>query len=581
MRQVAGSSSRRRGGTRRLARRVVVGRAVVVVAALAVAFALPAPSAADSVSGYGAPSVVGQVPTNGGYVSQIAVADFNGDGLDDALLTRAVPRGLQTFPVTVLLNDGQGRFVDATSAIFVGEVPATQGAREPVVADFNGDRRPDVFIPDTGASRDPFPGYQNTLILSAPGGKLVDATANLPQASDFTFSAAAGDVNGDGRTDLYVGNIYGSSRVPPRILLGDGSGHFSIGAGLLPAAQADLDSNKYTSSLFADVNGDEKRDLILGGEDLPTQSVVLLGDGTGHFALLRHALPAKPFGPRAIAVDMASEDVNADRHPDLLIAFTKHSPFWAGHWIQVLINKGDGTFRDETASRLPQTDNDSASPASIRQRDLNGDHRTDFGLVSGNFAPLFLLDSQGVFEPGPPVFGTLVWSFIDAEGDGSNDILTAANSVGTDSAAVSLLRERLVTVPRLTHLQLSPTVFRAARAGASIAATDIGTELSYGANEPATTTFKVEHTMPGVRSGRGCVDVRPPRKAPRGKGCTRFVMVRGTFGHRDSAGPNQMEFTGRVGSKALKPGSYRLSATPSDDRGNIGRTVTAPFRIVR
>ena len=54
------------------------------------------------------------------------------------------------------------------------------------------------------ADTDPFPGYQNTLILSAPGGKLVDATGNLPQVYDYTHSAAAADVDGDGATDLYV-----------------------------------------------------------------------------------------------------------------------------------------------------------------------------------------------------------------------------------------------------------------------------------------------------------------------------------------------------------------------------------------
>ncbi len=212
---------------------------------------------------------------------------------------------------------------------------------------------------------------------------------------------------------------------------------------------------------------------------------------------------------------------------------------------RLLINKGGGTFGDETASRLPQTDNNGAWSSFIRQRDLNRDRRVDFGLqvigATGS-APLFILDPQGAFKPGPPVnLGSQIWSFIDAEGDGSNDILTA------NSTAVSLFRERLVpdtTAPTLTRLKLSPSVFRAARSGASIAAANLGSKLSYAASEPATTTFKVENALPGVRRGRSCV--RPPRRAPSGKRCTRFLAVRGTFAHRDSAGPNQMRFTGRV-----------------------------------
>ena len=48
-----------------------------------------------------------------------------------------------------------------------------------VIADFNGDRVDDIFVADHGYDAYPFPGYQNTLVLSAPGGKLVDATDNL------------------------------------------------------------------------------------------------------------------------------------------------------------------------------------------------------------------------------------------------------------------------------------------------------------------------------------------------------------------------------------------------------------------
>src|SRR5206468_212014 len=183
-----------------------------------VAFAFPASSTAE-LPQWAPPAVVGQVPMDGGgFVSQIAAADLNGDGVQDLLFTRSIYLGQQTCPVTVLLGDGHGRFVDATDSIFGGGIPRTQNARELVLADFNGDGRTDVFIADHGDDQDPFPGFQDTLILSAPGGKLADATANLPQVSDFTHSGAAGDVNGDGAPDIYVGNVFGGNRVAPHIL---------------------------------------------------------------------------------------------------------------------------------------------------------------------------------------------------------------------------------------------------------------------------------------------------------------------------------------------------------------------------
>ena len=41
---------------------------------------------------------------------------------------------------------------------------------------------------------EPFPGEQNRLYLSRPGGGWRDATSELPRLSDFSHSAAIGDM---------------------------------------------------------------------------------------------------------------------------------------------------------------------------------------------------------------------------------------------------------------------------------------------------------------------------------------------------------------------------------------------------
>src|SRR2546430_17157461 len=91
----------------------------------AVSPGVPAPGRGEAAESNGAPRYdppvnVGVVATNGGFVSQLAVADFNGDGRQDVIFTRSVYQGQQTFPVTVLLNSGHGTFVDATTRIFSG-----------------------------------------------------------------------------------------------------------------------------------------------------------------------------------------------------------------------------------------------------------------------------------------------------------------------------------------------------------------------------------------------------------------------------------------------------------------------------
>ena len=535
---------------------------------------------------WGGPVPVGSLPVDraGWAFGPIAVADFNGDGHQDILIARSSTDAQHTFPVTVLLGDGTGKFTNGTSAVFEGDVPRTQVPRQIVVADFNGDHRPDVFIADTGDDHDPWPGYQNTLILSAPGGKLVDATANLPQVADYTHSAAAADVNGDGTTDLYLGNIGGLNNVPPEILLNDGTGHFTIAYGLLPAAQTDLGLNTYTGSAFADVNGDGHPDLVLAGDDSTPQSLVLLNDGSGHFSVLPGALPAKPFGPDAIGLDPTQVDINGDGYPDLVIGYTKGNPFYVGRWIQVLINNGDGTFRDETATRLPQSDNSDSWPVFFYPRDLEHNGRMGLGVQTngdGNLAPqLYLLGQNGDFQPGRSVgVGVQAWTFIDPKGDGSNDIVGV-----TYNGAVWLWPELHQTSkpspPTLSHLQLAPTAFRAARSGASIARATTGTTVGYLNSKISKTTFTVDRALPGVTHGNNCV-APPPHAIPGSQACTRFIAVPGSFAHTDTAGANHFRFTGRIAGKALPPSNYRLDATPVDAAAGVGLTVHAPFTILR
>jgi hypothetical protein len=65
-------------------------------------------------------------------------------------------------------------------------------------------------------------------------------------------------------------------------------------------------------------------------------------------------MPAKPFDAKAIALNAVPVDVNHDGHVDLLMAFTSGDSFYVYASIQVLINNGDGTFRDETAKRFSE-----------------------------------------------------------------------------------------------------------------------------------------------------------------------------------------------------------------------------------
>lgn len=130
--------------------------------------------------------------------------------------------------------------------------------RQSLVADFNGDGKPDVFIACHGYDSAPNPGERNQVILSSPSGTytLSDASADV----GFWHGAAAADMNGDGTIDVVVAN--GREVV---LFANDGQGHFSrvpgnFLGGLVPQAA-------WWTVQITDVDEDGILDLLLGGNN--------------------------------------------------------------------------------------------------------------------------------------------------------------------------------------------------------------------------------------------------------------------------------------------------------------------------
>ena len=363
-------------------------------------------------------------------IERLRTADLNGDGWTDAIVARIIFQTLNLFEISILLNDQQGGLVDATHEIFQGPVPKVQHPAKILLRDFNGDGRTDIFIADSGMDTDPFPGGQNILVLSVPGGKLLDATARLPQQLDGTHSAAAADIDGDGDVDLYVGNIWGQNTPPAIWLNSDGAGTFIVATGRLPYPLEDLNSGAFTSCEFVDVNNDASPDLVLGdaGGDLEggPDSLVLLNDGTGKFTKLATALPPTIFHPNQTILDIKAADINHDGYLDLFLVGTRNT--YVGRYIQILINKGDGTFVDETYSRITQTYDDGWLRY-LQLLDLNYDGHVDFVAWPLDPGPMFYLNNgRGVFSEWQHGLDLYNFDFLDINRDGWRDILNSGNA---------------------------------------------------------------------------------------------------------------------------------------------------------
>jgi uncharacterized delta-60 repeat protein len=134
------------------------------------------------------------------------------------------------------------------------------------------------------------------------------------------------------------------------------------------------------------------------------------------------------------------------------------------------------------------------------------------------------------------------------------------------------------TRPRLSRLKLSPTAFAAARSGPSAKAARTGTKVRFQLSGPATVTFTVERPARGRRVGKACK--KPSARNRRGRPCTRYVRVRGSFKRTGVAGANSFRFTGRMNRHALKPGRYRLVGIAKAGTAK-SPAARAGFRITR
>ena len=131
-------------------------------------------------------------------IMPLGSGDFSGDGLPElvyGIQYSDLKKGSNIKPIFLTNTPGKGFSLFKP---IMDIVPYTQAPRSSVIEDFNGDGVNDIFIADHGVDFDPYPGYQNTLILSAPNGKFINATSNLPQILDFTHGVTSADIDSDG-----------------------------------------------------------------------------------------------------------------------------------------------------------------------------------------------------------------------------------------------------------------------------------------------------------------------------------------------------------------------------------------------
>lgn len=251
------------------------------------------------------------------------LVDVDGDGdLDAFLLQTGAPEGgNQSGPEQLWLNEGGGRWLDASDRVAFD--PGDVHDHDFEAGDLNGDGLPDIVIVVDNLSQS-FQTARNRLLLNQGDGRFAFAPSPFDDFQGDWLHVELVDLDADGDLDVVLPQDYleGFSRAGTpaiAVFLNDGRANFQAaherihGMPRVPAFE----------SVTVDVDGDGDRDMLVAvygilfsdGSVEPFRSVLLLNDGAGEFFEATTAFVS----PATIAsADFGVGDFDGDGDADLI-----------------------------------------------------------------------------------------------------------------------------------------------------------------------------------------------------------------------------------------------------------------------
>jgi len=288
----------------------------------------------------------------------VAVADLNGDGLEDVVVTgwAVMPAGWSgvrnaNVPVKILIQQENGSLIDRTDAL-LGSNNMIAGAQRILIEDFDNDGRPDIFVG----------GFQDVPSRSAASVMFWNNGSTWAR-QDFTESvwahaACAGDLRGTGRKDIVMG---ASGTSPNTILVNNGSRSFTLNRSLTSTPI----SSAGTCSIV--------KDSATGNIGIITANVVNEGnysvyvrvfDSNMNYITTRALPGSEEKDNMNLTHDIVSVvivDIDKDGDQDVILLDNgNHRVTTPNGKFTVLVNQGNFNLVDQTSKYFPSQTNDFA-----------------------------------------------------------------------------------------------------------------------------------------------------------------------------------------------------------------------------
>jgi len=395
------------------------------------------------------------------FISFVNLIDIDADGDVDLLQTSWDFFTDEKDPTILFLNDGTGVFSISENPLI--SPSATVGSQAwPLIADFNQDGFDDLYVFGMGNEG----GEELNTLLNGSFHQLFiqNGTQGLVSPSDTSafdnrrsiiHGATFGDIDGDGDLDIFNGSLSwnqasvdetGVEVVGSHFYLNDGAGNLTSDTTRLDPSFAVLGHHVQNPALV-DIDNDGDLDLLLTGSNInilnPEGEIplpvfnIFRNDGNGYFQRAEAGLvPSEdPVGEGWNTSIMQAVDVDGDGWQDVFVNL--QGPNLNSGNVQLLMNNGDGSFRDASENILLESPW-SQSPEELEDGyvlrfyalDFNGDNWPDlFTWGSQAFNKLLINQGDGTLVEVSSNLDDLTrdptsWLDIaDVDGDGDPDIV--------------------------------------------------------------------------------------------------------------------------------------------------------------
>tara|TARA_R110002020_G_scaffold113688_1_gene261593 strand:+ start:91350 stop:94715 length:3366 start_codon:yes stop_codon:yes gene_type:complete len=191
----------------------------------------------------------------------LAVADINGDGHEDIFIG-----GAKGQSGAVYLHTGNGKISKMNQPSLGTDANYEDTAAAFFDADNDGDM--DLMVGSGGNEIGEESTYRARLYLNNGKGLFVASETQLPSTFKNISTIAAHDFDGDGDVDVFVGSrsVVGAYGVDPNHLFLENTGNGSFKDATERLAYDLKDAGMISSAVWADMDGDDKMDLVTVSE---------------------------------------------------------------------------------------------------------------------------------------------------------------------------------------------------------------------------------------------------------------------------------------------------------------------------